>query len=76
MYSKLHLDHLTKLVHQLLQSRGLSQKWADTILTVTQKISRVVRPDVRNDNDDMDIRQYVTIKTVRSSPMYHVVSAY
>ena len=64
--SKLHVEHLSKLLCQLLEGRGLSLNWMETILSVSQKISRVVRPDVRTDNDDMDIRQYVTIKTVSS----------
>ena len=67
-FSKLHTEHLTSLVNQLLNSEGLSvmavAQWADMLLSVSRKISQTVRPDIRNDADDMDIRQYVIIKTI------------
>ena len=34
-------------------------------MSVTRKIAQVVRPDVRHEADDMDIRQYVQIKKVK-----------
>lgn len=55
---------MTVLVMQLLHKNGLSTKWADTILTTAQKVSQIVRPDVRRENDEMDIRHYVRIKKV------------
>jgi len=66
-FSKLHMEHLRTLVSQLLNSEGLSTvtaHWADVLLSVSRKISQTVRPDIRNDGDDMDIRQYVIIKTI------------
>ena len=66
-FTKLHMDHLTTLVHQLLNSEGSStttSHWADVLLSISRKISQTVRPDIRNDADDMDIRQYVIIKTI------------
>jgi len=67
-FSKLHMEHLTTLVNQLLNSEGLSvtavAQWANMLLSISRKISQTVRPDIRNDADDMDIRQYVIIKTV------------
>ena len=67
-FSKLHMEHLMTLVNQLLNSEGLSvmvvAHWANMLLSVSRKISQTVRPDIRNDADDMDIRQYVIIKTI------------
>ncbi len=62
--SKAHREHMTSLTNQMLSKEGLSLKWAETILSIIRKISAVVRPDVRHENDDMDIRQYVQIKKV------------
>ena len=66
-FSKLYLEHLSALVGQLLNSEELSTPaalWADMLLSVSRKISLTVRPDIRCDGDDMDIRQYVIIKTI------------
>jgi len=66
-FSKLHMEHLTALVNQLLNNERLSTAavhWADMLLSISRKISQTVRPDIRNDADDMDIRQYVIIKTI------------
>jgi len=67
-FSKLHMEHMTTLVKQLLTSEGMSgmavTHWADMLLNISRKISQTVRPDIRNDADDMDIRQYVIIKTI------------
>ncbi len=62
--SKANLEHMTLLTNQLLTGQGLSAKWADTIMTIVRKISQVVRPDVRHEGDDMDVRQYVQVKKV------------
>ena len=63
---------MTSLTNQMLSKEGLSLKWAETILSIIRKISAVVRPDVRHENDDMDIRQYVQIKKVKSIILKHV----
>jgi len=63
-FCKLHMDHLSSLVNQLLNNDGLAMHWADMLIGVSRKISQTVRPDIRNDADDMDIRQYVIIKTI------------
>ena len=55
---------MKSLTSQLLSAEGLSIKWGDTIMTIVRKISQVVRPDVRHEGDDMDVRQYVQIKRV------------
>jgi len=67
-FCTLHMEYLTTLVNQLLNGEKLSTSaaahWADMLLSVSCKISQTVRPDIRNDGDDMDIRQYVIIKTI------------
>ncbi|KAK7071564.1 hypothetical protein SK128_017814 [Halocaridina rubra] len=57
-------SHETALLYQLLDSGGLSSSWADTILPIVRTVVDIIRPDVKNDSDDMDIRQYVQFKKV------------
>ncbi|GAB1606466.1 1-phosphatidylinositol 3-phosphate 5-kinase-like isoform X1 [Argonauta hians] len=61
---KVHKEHLTSLVRQLLNQEGLSLSWESTIMQTAHKISQFVNPDVRNEGDDMDIRKYVQIKKI------------
>ena len=66
-FSKLYLEHLSAMVGQLLNTEELSTSaalWADMLLSASRRISQTVRPDIRCDGDDMDIRQYVIIKTI------------
>ncbi|KAJ8686685.1 hypothetical protein QAD02_022479 [Eretmocerus hayati] len=55
-------QHEDSLLRQLLNKEGLSQNWSDTILEITHQIVDLVRPDLRHDADDLDIRQYVQMK--------------
>jgi hypothetical protein len=55
------------LLQQLLYSESLSLSWRDVIVPVVRTVVQTVRPDVRNCDDDMDIRQLVHIKKVRPS---------
>ena len=77
--SKAHENHLESLASQLLVKEGLSIKWADTVLSMARRASQLVRPDVKNDNDLMDILQYVQVKKVSeiqySSTLYVVLFA-
>ncbi|KDR20319.1 1-phosphatidylinositol 3-phosphate 5-kinase isoform X2 [Zootermopsis nevadensis] len=57
-------QHMHNLLKQLLNLEGLSQSWIDIVVPLAQQIVDTVRPDVRNDADDMDIRQYVQFKKV------------
>jgi 1-phosphatidylinositol-3-phosphate 5-kinase len=67
MCSKSQKEHLILLTNQLLAHEGLSsKKWADLLLSLAKRVTHVVRPDVKNDGDDMDIRKYVQIKKVIS----------
>lgn len=52
------------LLQQLLYSESLSLSWRDIIVPVVRQVVQTVRPDVRNSDDDMDIRQLVHIKKV------------
>jgi 1-phosphatidylinositol-3-phosphate 5-kinase len=63
-YRKTHHDHLSSLTKQLLSDEGLSLSWESIILETANKISHFVKPDVRNEGDEMDIREYVQIKKV------------
>ncbi|XP_069701423.1 1-phosphatidylinositol 3-phosphate 5-kinase isoform X2 [Periplaneta americana] len=57
-------QHEHNLLKQLLNAEGLSQSWVDIVIPLAQQIVDTIRPDVRNDADDMDIRQYVQFKKV------------
>lgn len=52
------------LLRQLLSTEGLSLSWCDIILPIVHRVIDTVRPDVKNDADDMDIRQYVQFKKI------------
>ncbi|XP_077997927.1 1-phosphatidylinositol 3-phosphate 5-kinase-like [Glandiceps talaboti] len=62
--STAHYSHLVALLTQQLNAEGLCLSWADIVLPLVRKISELVKPDVRHDDDDMDIRQYVQFKKV------------
>ncbi|XP_076042433.1 1-phosphatidylinositol 3-phosphate 5-kinase fab1 isoform X3 [Oratosquilla oratoria] len=57
-------SHEGTLLRQLLDSAGLSPSWADVIQPIIHTVTEIIRPDVRNDDDDMDIRQYIQVKKV------------
>nr|CFW94242.1 Eka-PIP kinase protein [Euperipatoides kanangrensis] len=63
-FSRAYKNHVLSLVKQLLSSSNLSSSWADIIVPLVKKVSETVRPDVRHENDDMDIRQYVSFKKI------------
>ena len=52
------------LLQQLLYNESLSLSWRDIIVPVVCQVVQTVRPDVKNRDDDMDIRQFVHIKKV------------
>ena len=64
--NELYFSIAHSFTKQLLSSEGLSLSWMDTIMAVTREVCERVRPDVRHEKDDMDIRQYVQIKKVSS----------
>nr|XP_046260042.1 1-phosphatidylinositol 3-phosphate 5-kinase isoform X2 [Scatophagus argus] len=57
-------SHMMALLQQLLYSESLSLSWRDIIVPVVRQVVQTVRPDVRNNDDDMDIRQLVHIKKI------------
>ncbi|XP_061735592.1 LOW QUALITY PROTEIN: 1-phosphatidylinositol 3-phosphate 5-kinase [Nerophis ophidion] len=57
-------SHMMALLQQLLYSESLSLSWRDVIVLVVHQVVQKVRPDVRNCDDDMDIRQLVHIKKI------------
>lgn len=56
--------HEETLLNQLLSSEGLSLSWCDIILPIIYRVVNCVHPDVKNDGDDMDIRQYIQFKKI------------
>jgi len=57
-------EHTQRLMKQLLSSQGLPLSWAEVLMPLVNSLAFTVRPDVKNDDDDLDIRQYVHIKKV------------
>lgn len=64
MYSLSYKYHEESLLNQLLSAEGLSLSWFDIILPIIYRVVNSVHPDVKNDGDDMDVRQYVQFKKV------------
>ncbi|ESP03189.1 hypothetical protein LOTGIDRAFT_137804, partial [Lottia gigantea] len=59
-----HTEHWNGLAKQLLSQRGLSFSWEPIILTYATKVSHFVRPDIINEGDNPDIRQYLHVKKI------------
>ncbi|XP_069052410.1 1-phosphatidylinositol 3-phosphate 5-kinase isoform X3 [Lepisosteus oculatus] len=57
-------NHMMALLQQLLYSESLSLSWRDVIVPVVRQVVQTVRPDVRGNDDDMDIRQFVHVKKI------------
>ncbi|XP_054827187.1 1-phosphatidylinositol 3-phosphate 5-kinase isoform X2 [Eublepharis macularius] len=57
-------NHMLGLLQQLLYSESLSLSWRDIIVPVVCQVVQTVRPDVKNRDDDMDIRQFVHVKKI------------
>ncbi|XP_052764126.1 1-phosphatidylinositol 3-phosphate 5-kinase-like isoform X2 [Mya arenaria] len=66
-YEKLqqeHHEHLTLLTKQLLHEENLPAGWEDIIISTVDRVTLFVKPDVKDNNDDSDIRKYVHIKKI------------
>ncbi|XP_025088502.1 1-phosphatidylinositol 3-phosphate 5-kinase-like [Pomacea canaliculata] len=59
-----HTEHWQVVTRQLLSQQGLSASWEVVILNCVRQISHFVRPDVRSEADDLDVRRYVHIKKI------------
>ncbi|XP_061042927.1 1-phosphatidylinositol 3-phosphate 5-kinase isoform X4 [Eubalaena glacialis] len=57
-------NHMMALLQQLLHSESLSPSWRDIIVSLVCQVVQTVRPDVKNRDDDMDVRQFVHIKKI------------
>uniref|UniRef100_H0V1V4 1-phosphatidylinositol 3-phosphate 5-kinase n=1 Tax=Cavia porcellus TaxID=10141 RepID=H0V1V4_CAVPO len=57
-------SHMMALLQQLLHNDSLSPSWRDIIVSLVCQVVQTVRPDVKNQDDDMDIRQFVHIKKI------------
>ncbi|XP_063396622.1 1-phosphatidylinositol 3-phosphate 5-kinase-like isoform X1 [Mytilus trossulus] len=64
LLKKAHQDHLNGLVQQMLCDEGLSKTWTDIVIGTAQRVSNYVRPDVREEGDDMNILKYVKFKKI------------
>lgn len=58
------------LLQQLLHNESLSSSWRDIIVSLVCQVVQTVRPDVKHQDDDMDIRQFVHIKKVSSANVW------
>lgn len=61
---EIHKKHQMRLLEQLLKFYDLSNDWFDIILRLANKAVYLVKPDVKHDNDHMDIRTYIKIKKI------------
>lgn len=59
---ELHKQLQIDLCRQLLKLKNLSMDWFDIIMPIVWKCVDLVKPDVKHDNDLMDIRNYIKIK--------------
>ncbi|KAL8580115.1 hypothetical protein ACOMHN_061229 [Nucella lapillus] len=59
-----HTEHLQTMTRQMLSQQGLSASWEAVMLTCVRQVTHFVRPDVRGEGDDLDIRKYIHIKKI------------
>ncbi|CAH0389172.1 unnamed protein product [Bemisia tabaci] len=56
--------HRQKFLSQLLASAGLPLSWSDVVIPLVDRVVEDVKPDVSENLDIIDIRQYVQVKKV------------
>ncbi|XP_076460083.1 1-phosphatidylinositol 3-phosphate 5-kinase-like isoform X2 [Babylonia areolata] len=59
-----HTEHLQTMTRQLLSQQGLSASWEPVVLSCVRQVTHFVRPDVRGEGDDLDVRKYIHIKKI------------
>jgi 1-phosphatidylinositol-3-phosphate 5-kinase len=64
---QIHKQIQAEILKQLLKLKNISFDWFDVILPLAWKCVDLVKPDVKHDNDFMDIRNYVKIKKLPGS---------
>ncbi|CAG0897941.1 unnamed protein product, partial [Cyprideis torosa] len=65
--AEIYEAHQQKLLSLMLRRYCLHDSWVKVLSPVVGKVVERVRPDVRSDMDDMDIRSYVRIKKIPSA---------
>jgi hypothetical protein len=58
----IHKQMHAAILRQLLALRNLNAAWFEILMPLICKCVDLVRPDVKHDNDNMDIRSYVKLK--------------
>lgn len=58
----LHRRLQIEILKQLIKLKNINNDWFDIIMPLVWKCVDLVRPDVKHDNDSMDIRSYIKIK--------------
>ena len=59
---QIHKQFQIELFKPLLKLKNMSFEWFDIIMPLVWKCVDLVKPDVKHDNDNMDIRAYIKIK--------------
>ena len=60
--NQIHKQSQIDLLKQLLKLKNISSEWFDIIMPLVWQCVDLVKPDVKHDNDLMDIRKYIKIK--------------
>lgn len=64
---QIHKKFQTELLKQLLKIKNVNSEWFDIVMPLVWECVDLVRPDVKHDNDSMDIRNYIKIKKMPES---------
>lgn len=59
---KVHKHIQSEILKQMLKLKNVSFEWFDIIFDLATQCVDLVKPDVKHDNDSMDIRAYIKIK--------------
>jgi hypothetical protein len=57
-----HKQMQIEILKQLLKLKNISFDWFDILIKLVWQSVHLIRPDVKHDNDSMDIRTYIKIK--------------
>lgn len=63
----IHKQTQMEILKQLLKLKNLSYDWFDIITLLVWQCVDLVKPDIKHDNDSMDIRSYIKIKKLAGS---------
>jgi hypothetical protein len=62
--NQIHKYLQEELFKQLLKLYNINFEWFDVVMPLVWRCVHLVRPDVKHDNDSMDIRSYIKIKKI------------